>query len=194
MRSRLLVKSAGGLSLPKITSQQGMLPRVKDLIKNKPLVTGSAGVKNVGPLMKPHIPHSNNNIQKFASLNRISLLEKVAEILSDENKQVAKTFTTQTLASLPAHVIGGAIGSSVGDKYLQGFANNMNSNMNSLTSRARANLRVSGDLGKKISKGLTLGKGSGKALGVGLGMAAAGGVADLWALKHSLKGKINKNE
>ena len=43
-------------------------------------------------------------------------LEKVAQIMSNENKQVGKTFALQTVASLPAHAIGAAVGGYLGTK------------------------------------------------------------------------------
>lgn len=168
--------------------------KLTDIMKNKALVTGAAGVAGASALMAPRRPHSDNNIQKYASFTGEDLLEKVAEILSDENKQVAKTFATQTLAGIPAHIIGGAVGGTLGDKHLQGLSDTISSKTNSLTKGLRSRLGSSGSFGSKLSKGLEMGKGSGRALGVGLGMAAVGGLADLASLKHSLKGKINKNE
>jgi thioredoxin-like negative regulator of GroEL len=101
-------------------------------------------------------------------------LEKIAEILSDENKQVAKTFALQTAASIPAHAAGAAVGGYMGGKLEPRLA------------------EMSSKLGV-IGKKLKLGKpGSGTTLGAVIGVAVAGGLADLISLKHSLKGKIKE--
>lgn len=44
-------------------------------------------------------------------------LEKVALSLSEENKQVSKTFALQSVAALPAHAVGGYLGNLLGKKY-----------------------------------------------------------------------------
>lgn len=44
-------------------------------------------------------------------------LEKVAQLMSEENKQVARTFGLQTAASLPAHAIGAALGGYIGTRF-----------------------------------------------------------------------------
>ena len=44
-------------------------------------------------------------------------LEKVAEFLSEENKQVGKTFLAHGAASLPAEALGSAVGGYIGAKY-----------------------------------------------------------------------------
>lgn len=44
-------------------------------------------------------------------------LEKVAQLLSEENKQVGKTFALQSAAALPAHALGGYLGNIAGKKY-----------------------------------------------------------------------------
>lgn len=47
-------------------------------------------------------------------------LEKVAELLSEENKQVGKTFLAHGVASLPAEAAGGYLGHLVGKRYGKG--------------------------------------------------------------------------
>ena len=44
-------------------------------------------------------------------------LEKVAKLLSEENKQVSKTFLAHGLASMPAEAAGGFVGGLAGKKY-----------------------------------------------------------------------------
>lgn len=118
-------------------------------------------------------------------------LEKVADLLSRENKEVSKTFAMQTAAALPAHALGGIIGSKLGDKYLGGLASSTNKGIRSLAARAKAIPRI-GTTTSKIVRGL--GGISGKSLGIGIGVSAVGGLADLAALKHGLHGKVKKNE
>jgi len=102
-------------------------------------------------------------------------LVKVAALLSDENKQVGKTFAIQTAA---------------GSKYLSGIAKGINSSVGRTAARAYK----MGPLGKTIGRKLAKAKGvTGATLGVGLGMSAIGGLADLAALKHGFHGKV-KNE
>jgi hypothetical protein len=114
-------------------------------------------------------------------------LEKIAE-MSEENRQVAKTFAAQAAASVPAHIIGGAVGGKLGAKYLEGTASKIQHSVN----RSAARLHGIGSVGKSVGKKLRVGKIGGAALGVGLGMAAAGGIADILALKQGLHGKIKE--
>jgi len=44
-------------------------------------------------------------------------LEKIALHLSEENKQVGKTFIAHGIASLPAEAAGGYVGHLIGKKY-----------------------------------------------------------------------------
>jgi hypothetical protein len=117
-------------------------------------------------------------------------LVKVAALLSDENKQVGKTFAIQTAAGIPAHLLGGVVGGAAGSKYLSGIAKGINSSVGRTAARAYK----MGPLGKTIGRKLAKAKGvTGATLGVGLGMSAIGGLADLAALKHGFHGKV-KNE
>lgn len=161
----------------------------KDLIKNTPLVTGASGLKGAAPLMVKTKPLGNLN-QKQMSPNKY--LAKIAEV-SEENKQVAKTFATQTVANIPAHILGGAVGGKLGGSYLNNTGSSISHGINKATLGARKLLRSTGSTGTRIASGLKIGKISGSALGVGLGMAAAGGIADIAALKYGLHGKI-KND
>lgn len=99
-------------------------------------------------------------------------LEKVAE-MSNENKQVARTFAYQTAAGLPAHAAGAALGGYLGHKILE--------------PRAAGLAAKLGRFGSKLAA-----PGNGRALGAAVGMGVAGGIADLAALKHSLHGKVKK--
>lgn len=181
--------------------------QMKDLIRNKALVTGAAGVAGAAALMTPRRNQSDNDNQKFACVRRlveengidfvtaVELTKQASYDLekqawSDENKQVAKTFAVQTAAAIPAHIIGGAVGGSVGNKYLNGTAEKISNGMNRVTSR----LSDTGPIGARIAKHLHVGKMSGSSLGVGLGIAAAGGIADIAALRGTLKSKNTNNE
>jgi hypothetical protein len=116
-------------------------------------------------------------------------LEKVAKLLSEENKQVAKTFGAQTVAALPAHALGGYLGSKLGDKYLSGAAKATNK----VVGRTAGRVGSLGSVGRSASKVVRGLKGlSGKTLGIGLGVSAVGGLADLAALKHGLHGKVKE--
>lgn len=114
-------------------------------------------------------------------------LEKLAEMLSEENKQVAKTFAIQTAASAPAHIAGAAVGGSLGGKYLGGAASKLSSGF----VRASGKLEGLGRAGKWVAKELPHNL-SGGVLGAGIGIAAAGGLADLGALKSTLHGKVKE--
>ena len=94
-------------------------------------------------------------------------LAKISE-LTQENKQVNKTFLSSWGPSLVGDVAGMAIGSKLG-KGFKGF-----------TARA-----------PKALGGFSHHFG-GEAIGAGLGGTAAGGIAEYAGLKHSLKGKIKE--
>lgn len=116
-------------------------------------------------------------------------LEKVAEILSDDDKQVAKTFAIQSAAGIPAHILGGAAGGALGAKYLGKPAKSVNNAFG----RAGDALRKKGKYGSLIGRKLRNARGvTGATLGVGLGMSAIGGLADLAALKHGMSKKVEK--
>ncbi len=124
---------------------------------------------------KPTLPYMNR------------YLEKVAELLSDENKQVGKTFAVQTAASIPAHIAGGVIGAKLGNKYLKGTAETLARHSNTLGD----NLGKLGRVGKWIGNKVRFdASGGGRALGVGLGMMTVGGLADLASLKASMHEKV----
>lgn len=106
-------------------------------------------------------------------------LEKVAQIASDENKQVAKTFATQAAVSIPLHLGGAAVGAKLGENYLGGVASKMNRGLG----RTAGRVGQMGRLGRLASKGIRGAKMNGKALGALIGMQAAGGLGDLAALK-----------
>lgn len=114
-------------------------------------------------------------------------LEKVAQLVSEENKQVGKTFAYQTAAAAPAHLVGGYVGNVMGEKFLNRPAGAISRGL----ARAGTGVAKLGKpgrwLGAKMPKHLSAGT-----LGVGIGVAAAGGLADLAALKHSLHGKVKE--
>lgn len=106
-------------------------------------------------------------------------LEKVAKILSEENKQIAKTWGIQTVAAQPAHAAGMVAGGALGAR-LQG-------KLPALVGK----LSEGGKIGKWTAA--HLGKpGMAMAIGAGVGSAAAGGLADLASLKASLHGKVKE--
>lgn len=86
--------------------------------------------------------------------------------MSDENKQVAKTFAETTAAGIPAHLVGAAIGENLGNRYLR-------------------------DRTIKLPKIKSL-HFKGSNVGQFLGTAALGGIADIVAMKHSLSGNVKK--
>lgn len=116
-------------------------------------------------------------------------LEKAAELLSEENKQIGKTFGLQTVAGIPAHIVGGAAGGALGAKHLNGAAKAVNNSFG----RAAVAARKLGTPGRWVGKKLMGARGvSGATLGVGLGMSAMGGITDLASLKHGMNSKKAK--
>jgi hypothetical protein len=116
-------------------------------------------------------------------------LEKIAQVMSEENKQVGKTFALQSAMNVPAHIIGGAVGAGLGAKHLNGASESLSKGVNTLSSK----IGKLGRVGKWVSSKVHMDSaGGGKALGVGLGMAAIGGLADLASLKAGLHGKVKE--
>lgn len=95
-------------------------------------------------------------------------------MMSDENKQVAKTFAYQTGAGIPAHAVGAVLGGYAG---------------HNLEAKGMTLAGKMGRFGKYT--GLAE-KGGSKAVGAAIGMGAAGAIADLATLKHSLHGKVKQ--
>ena len=85
--------------------------------------------------------------------------------MSEENKQVTKTFLSSWGASIPADIAGAYVGSRLGRKFLP----------------------------NKIKVPFSSSHISGGEMGGTLGAIGASGVTELAAIKHSLHGKI-KNE
>lgn len=102
-------------------------------------------------------------------------IEKIAKALTEENKQVAKTFALQTAVGFPAHAAGMAAGGYAGHKFVE--------------PRAAGFAKKFPRAGKAM--GLST-KGGGKAIGVAAGMMTMGALGDIVALKHSLKGKVKE--
>lgn len=100
-------------------------------------------------------------------------LEKIAK-LSEENKQVAKTFATQTAVGLPAHLLGGLAGAKLLTKPIE-------KGLSKLSPR----LAAAGKAGTWLSK--QVGTNGASGLAAIVGSQVAGGLGDLAALKHSLK-------
>lgn len=107
-------------------------------------------------------------------------LEKVAQMMSDENSQVAKTFAAQTAVSIPTHIAGLAAGGALGAKYLNGVAGKIGSGMAHVGSKIQGAGRAGAWAAGKLAKGKGI---TGMALGGIIGMQAAGGLGDLAALK-----------
>lgn len=106
--------------------------------------------------------------------------------MSDENKQVAKTFTAQTVAALPAHAAGMAVGGALLGNKLDAPAQKITGYMANKLSR------VGGRVGKWAATHKNGKVGLGLAVGAGIGSAVAGGIADLATLKATLHGKVKK--
>lgn len=117
-------------------------------------------------------------------------IEKVAELMSDENRQVAKTFAIQTAGNIPAHAIGMAAGAALAGKRLAKPAAMINNGINTLA----AKLGKAGKTGKWLSDKIPSSSIGSESLGAMLGMNIAGGAADLAALKHGFHGKVKRNE
>ena len=109
----------------------------------------------------------------------LKMREKSAAV-SEENKQVAKTFAIQAAAAQPAHLVGAAAGGTLGAKALD-------HRLPALASK----LATKGKLGKALSSKLGI-AGAGMAAGSYIGSQIAGGVADLASLKASLHGKVKE--